>query len=112
MSATKMEATKVRRNFAEEMSKVAFGKQRLLIERNGKPLVAVVPMEEFALLEEYVEKLEDRLDLEAYKGAKAEMKRTGEKPIPWEQFKRDHGLAGEADGKKPKRPVRRAKRRK
>ncbi len=110
MSATKMEATKVRRHFAEEMSKVAFGKQRLVIERNGKPLVAVVPVEELALLEEYVEQLEDRLDVEAYKKAKAEMKRTGEKPIPWEQFKREHGLASETSGKKSKRPVRRAKR--
>ena len=110
MIAIKMEATKVRRHFAEEMSKVAFGKQRLLIERNGKPLVAVVPMEEFALLEEYVEKLEDRLDLEAYKEAKAEMERTGEKPIPWEQFKREHGLTDDAGRKKSKRPVRRVKR--
>src|SRR5258708_32675160 len=94
MSATKMEATKVRRNFAEEMSKVAFGKQRLGIERNGKPLVAVVPMEELALLEEYVEQLEDRLDVKAYREAKAEMKRTGEQPSPWQRVKHARGLAG------------------
>ena len=106
-----MEATQVRRHFAEAMSKVAFGKQRLLIERNGKPLVAVVPMEEFVLLEEYVEQLEDRLDLAAYKKAKAEMERSGEKPIPWEQFKQEYGLATvEVETKPAKRSVRRVKR--
>ncbi len=105
-----MEATKVRRHFAEEMSKVAFGKQRLVIERNGKPLVAVVPMEEFTLLEEHLEQLEDQLDLEAYKEAKAEMERTGEKPIPWDRFKREQGLSGQTGHKKPRQSVRRAKR--
>jgi prevent-host-death family protein len=109
MSAVKMEATKVRRHFAEEMSKVAFGKQRLVIERNGKPLVAVVPMEEFVLLEEYIEQLEDRLDLEAYKHAKAEMLRTGEKPVSWQQFKREHGLTIRTNRTRPRRLIRRAK---
>ncbi len=86
---TKMEATKVRNHFAEELSKVAFGKQRLVIERNGKPLVAVVPFEELALLEGLSEQEEDRRDVAAYRQAKAEMARTGERPIPWARFKRE-----------------------
>ena len=91
MSISKMEATKVRRHFAEEMSKVAYGKQRLVIERNGKPLVAVVPIEDLALLEEYEAQREERDDVKAYEAAKAEMERTGDKPIPWERFKRAAG---------------------
>jgi prevent-host-death family protein len=109
MGAFKMEATRVRRHFAEEMSKVAYGKQRLVIERNGKPLVAVVPMEEFLLLEEYIEQLEERLDVAAYKHAKAEMRRTGEQPISWERFKREHGLSTGAKQMRPRRLTRRTK---
>ena len=107
---TTMESTKVRRHFAEEMSKVAFGKDRLLIRRNGKPLVAVVPVEEFAIFEKHMEQLEERLDLEAYTEAKAEMARTGEKPIPWKQFKSEHGPSEKKPRGTSKRLVKSAKR--
>lgn len=38
------------------------------------------------------EELEDRSDAEAAREAREEMKRTGEKPIPWEDVKRKLGL--------------------
>lgn len=38
------------------------------------------------------EDLEDRSDAEAAREAREEMRRTGEKPIPWEDVKRGLGL--------------------
>ena len=54
-----------------------------ILERNGKDMLALVPMDDLALLE----KLEDEADVKAARAALAEIERTGEKPIPWEQVK-------------------------
>jgi len=48
-----------------------------------KDVLALVPMDDLALLE----KLEDEADVRAARAALAEIERTGEKPIPWEQVK-------------------------
>jgi len=62
---------------------VAYGKDRVVLERRGKPLAALVPVEDLELLEE----LEDRLDLEA---AKKALKAPGR--VPWEKLKKELGL--------------------
>lgn len=46
-----------------------------------------------SLSEEEIEAIEDADDVAAARAALDEMKRTGEKPIPLEQVKRDLGLA-------------------
>ena len=81
-------ASEARQAFADIMNKVAFGKERVVVERRGKKLVAVVPVEDLALLEE----IEDRLDAEAAKQAKVEARRKKEKPIPWKKARRQLGL--------------------
>ncbi len=47
----------LRRDLARVANTVAFGKQRVIVERHGKPLMAVVPLEDLAMLEE----AEDRI---------------------------------------------------
>lgn len=47
----------MRRDLARVANTVAFGKQRVIVERHGKPLMAVVPLEDLAMLEE----AEDRI---------------------------------------------------
>lgn len=47
----------LRRDLARVVNSVAFGKERVIVERHGKPLVAVVPLGDLELLEEF----EDRL---------------------------------------------------
>lgn len=42
--------------------------------------------------EEIFQLLEDVVDTRTVKRVKAEMERTGEKPIPWEKAKKDLGL--------------------
>lgn len=78
-----LKASKARDEFADLLNRVSYRKERLLIERHGKPVAALVPVEDLALLEA----LEDRLDLEA---AREALKEPG--TTPWKQVKARLGL--------------------
>jgi prevent-host-death family protein len=80
---TRLNATDARSDFSTTLSKVAFTKERVLLERHGKPLAALVPVEDLELLQE----LENRLDLAA---ARKALKEPGR--IPWAKVKKDLGL--------------------
>ena len=75
-----------RQNFSELINRVAYGKDRVLLTRRSRPLVAVVPIEDIALLEA----MEDRDDLNAARAALREVKRKG--TIPWTRMKKELGL--------------------
>jgi len=78
-----MRVSELRENLSEAMNRVAYGQERIVIERNGKRLVALVSVEDLEILEA----LEDHADLEAVKRARRE----GGKPVPWEKIKRSLG---------------------
>ena len=80
--------SEARQTFSEIVNKVAYGKERVVVERRGKKLVAVVPVEDLELIEE----IEDQLDAEEARRAKAEARRKKEKPIPWQKARRELGL--------------------
>ena len=75
-----------RQNFSELINRVAYGKDRVLLTRRSRPLVAVVPIEDIALLEA----MEDRDDLKAARAVLREVKRKG--TIPWTRMKKELGL--------------------
>ena len=75
-----------RNRFSELINRAAFAKERLVLTRRGKKLVALVPIEDVNLLEA----LEDRIDLEEARLALAEAKKKG--TVPWEKIKRELGL--------------------
>jgi prevent-host-death family protein len=75
-----------RKNFSDLINRVAYGKDRVVLTRRNKPLVAVVPIEDIALIEE----IEDREDLKAARAAIREAKRKG--TIPWAQIKKELNL--------------------
>jgi len=81
---TKLAVAKVRENFSDIITQVAFGKERLVITRNSKELCAVIPIEQLRVLEAF----ENSIDL---KSAKAALKRIkdGEKTVPWEKLKKN-----------------------
>ncbi|MEE8394653.1 MAG: type II toxin-antitoxin system Phd/YefM family antitoxin [bacterium] len=91
--------TKIARDeFGSVVNRVAYGKERFILERRNKEMAAIIPMEEYRLLEEYVAQLEDKIDLEA---AKAALSEPGEN-IPFEVVLREaNGLShrDKADGK-------------
>lgn len=78
-----MPVSKARGEFAEIINRVAYGGERILIERRGKGVAALVPAEDVAILES----LEDRLDLEA---ARKALREKGS--IPWAKLKAQLGL--------------------
>ncbi|MBM3498588.1 MAG: type II toxin-antitoxin system Phd/YefM family antitoxin [Armatimonadetes bacterium] len=70
----------LRRDLARVVNSVAFGKERVVVERHGKPLVAVVPLGDLEL----IEKLEDHLLAEQCERILSDPE---EEWIPWEQAK-------------------------
>jgi len=48
--------SQLRQNLSELINKSAFGKQRIILNRRGKRLVALVPIEDLRFLESYGEK--------------------------------------------------------
>lgn len=81
---TRLAATEARIRFADVVNDVAFRGQRVVLQRHGKDIAAVVPIEDLALLEE----MEDRIDLEAARKAL----RDREPAIAWDVLKREMGI--------------------
>ncbi len=78
---TRLNATKAREDFSDTLNRVAYRGERILLERHGKVVAAIVPVEDVKLLED----LEDRLDLEEARKALADVKKHG--TVPWEKVK-------------------------
>lgn len=75
-----------RKQISEIINRAAFGKERMILTRRGKELVAVVPIEDVKLLEA----LEDKMDLEEAREALSESKKKG--TVSWEKMKKELGL--------------------
>jgi prevent-host-death family protein len=72
-----------RENFSDVINRAAYGKERVILTRRGKALVAVVPIDDVKILEA----LEDKIDLE---DALASLKEAEEKgTISLEELKRE-----------------------
>lgn len=81
---TRLATSAVRDSLGDTLNRVAYRGERILLERHGKAVAALVSVEDLALLED----LEDRADLEAVRLARQE---PGE--IPFEEVRRKAGLA-------------------
>ena len=75
-----------RRQFSDVLNRAAYGKERIVLTRRGKPLVAVVPIEDV----EALEAIEDRIDIEEARKVLAEIGKEG--TVPFEQVKMELGL--------------------
>jgi prevent-host-death family protein len=75
-----------RSQFSEVINRAAFGKERVILTRHGKGIVALVPIEDVKLLEV----MEDRIDLEEARAALAEAKKKG--TVSWEKVKAELGI--------------------
>ena len=79
----KVSTVKARNEFSDIINRAAYGKERVVLTRRGKDIVAVVPIEDARMLQD----LEDRIDLET---ARKRLKESG--AIPWIKLKKDLGL--------------------
>jgi prevent-host-death family protein len=64
--------------------------ERVLLTREGEPVVAIVPAADAA----WLEALEDELDAEALRRAREEWERGGRKTVPLDDLARELGLRG------------------
>jgi prevent-host-death family protein len=85
-SMTRLTVTDVRDDFAEVVNRVAYGGERIVINRRGKEIAALVPVEDVAMLEA----LEDRVDIARARKALAEARAKG--TVHWDDLKAELGL--------------------
>lgn len=78
-----LEASTLRQGISDALNRVAYTGERISIRRYGKPIAALVSVEDADLLDAF----EDRLDLAA---AKKALKEKGS--IPWAEVKKRLGL--------------------
>jgi prevent-host-death family protein len=81
---TTVSTSKARDDFAEMINRVAYRGERVVLDRHGKPIAAIIPIDDLAFLEE----LENRMDVEAAKRALAE----SDERIPYEKLRQELGL--------------------
>lgn len=73
-----MNIVDIRKNMADAINRVAYQGDRILLERRGKGVAAIVSIEDLALLR----KMEDEHWTAEGLKAEARMKAAGERPIP------------------------------
>jgi antitoxin Phd len=81
---TKVSTADARKNFADIVNKVAYGKEPIVLTRRGQDIAALVSIDELELLQQ----IEDHIDIEDAKQALAE---SGEN-IPAEEVWKQLGL--------------------
>ncbi|MFI5378792.1 MAG: type II toxin-antitoxin system Phd/YefM family antitoxin [Tepidisphaerales bacterium] len=87
----------VRSRLADTINRVMYQGERVVVERRGKGVVAMVSMEDLASLE----RMEDeRLGAEALK-AEARAKASGEKPVPFDEVEKEIA-ASRRHGRRPR----------
>lgn len=82
----RMAVSEARDDFAETINRVAYRGERILIDRHGKDVAAVVPVEDLRLLEA----MEDRMDLSEAREVLAEAKSEG--TTSWKALKAELSL--------------------
>ncbi len=80
---TRLAANEARKDLAEALNRVAYGKERIVLQRRGKDVAALVSLEDLAVLEE----IEDRMDLEE---ARAALREKGS--VRWETLRKKLGI--------------------
>jgi prevent-host-death family protein len=78
--------SEARESFAELVNRAAYGGERVLVSRRGRPIAAIVPIADV----EFMERMEDALDQQAARAALADPENAV--PVPWEQVKAELGL--------------------
>ena len=78
--------SEARTHLTDIVNEVAYGRERIILTRKGKQLVAIIPLEDLRTLEA----IEDRMDLEDVKKALKDVEKHG--TVSWEDIKHKLGL--------------------
>jgi prevent-host-death family protein len=80
----RLSTSELRKDTADALNKVAYGGDRIALQRRGKDVAVIVSVEDYELLRA----LEDRADMETIRKIKAE---SGEEVL-WDDLKKELGL--------------------
>ena len=83
---TRINVGDLRSRLADMINQVAFGKERVILQRRGRDVVAVVSLEDLSVLE----KIEEHIDLDEARRSLAETKKKG--VVSWAKLKADLDL--------------------
>jgi prevent-host-death family protein len=75
--ATTISIVDARSEFSNLVNRAAFGKERIVLSRHGRALVAIVPVEDVEL----IERLQDQIDIGDALQARNEAERVGAKSL-------------------------------
>ena len=76
-------AAEARKRMAELLNRAAYGKERFVVTRHGKELVAIVPLEDVTLLD----RLRALLSKKDFEAALSEMQESGTKS--WDEIRKE-----------------------
>ena len=79
---TTISTADARKNFADIVNKVAYGKEPIVLTRRGQEIAALVSMDELELLQQ----IEDHIDIEDAKKALAELGKNIAAKDVWEKL--------------------------
>ena len=86
-----LDASKARQELPRTLDRVFRERERIVIKRRGKPVAALVPVEDL----KFIQDLEDRIDIEDARAALADVRKHGS--IPW------HKVVSDLKRKRPRR---------
>jgi prevent-host-death family protein len=84
-----LSVSEARQQLAEIIDRARAEHTPIYLARRGRRVAAIIDADD---LDSILELAEDMADIRAAEAARAEMRATGETPIPWEQVKADLGL--------------------
>lgn len=76
---------------AEILNRVIYAGERVLLQRHGKDVAALVSMKELEILER-IEEMEDEIDLKEALKALKDIKSGKDKVVAWDDVKKEFGL--------------------
>lgn len=88
MNTTQITTTEAKEQFIELVNRVALGKERIILTRRGKEIVALIPIEDLQLLQSNQNQKELKAAIDALK----EARESG--TLSLEQFKNEMGIQG------------------
>jgi len=83
---SRLAASEAREHFADVLNRVAYGGDRVVVERRGKEMAAIVSLDDLKVLEA----IEDRLDIDDALAAIEEAEQKG--TTSWSSLKAELGL--------------------
>jgi prevent-host-death family protein len=74
-----------RSQFSEILNRAAYGRERVVLTRRGKPIAAVVSIDDLRALERLIDRIEDQIDREE---AERLLSDPNSEFVSWEEVKR------------------------